>query len=373
MNRARTILSALLVVVTLVGVPLSAAGDPPTPATISIVESRAIAPLTMQAPASVRVTRRSAHALRLTWTPVVHADRYVVQRAMAKPGGALKPYRRVTTVRRMAWLDRRVRSQRVYRYQVQACAGAVCAPWSRWVSGLSSVNRSHIANAGRVRYHQYGPSGFGLLEHYPLEMEAVPSRRASKQGKSVLSERLRYVTSDRSIATVDSRGVVTAWREGRTVVRVIAHNGLEKRVPVVVKNYAYPTTFDPSAAREYTANLKDYWAAEGPRLSRFVTTTLRRRILGPAKISLATGDGHRVVTGAVPNDVAAQAEEILSDYWMPATISIGDRSVDIEVSNGDGQWLFVLSYFYDFDDNIFEVGYQWPAPYWHVVGHYELT
>lgn len=326
----------------------------------------------LAAPEFVRVRQASPRSLRVSWHAVTGATSYRVWRA-AKPSSRrqLVAQTRSTVLQ---WVDRGLTAKAVQRYQVQPCTAAGCGPRSRPVSAAPFPPGSPLSNAASVTYAGFRPEPFGVLEQYRLKMKVRTGRtHAAGRRDRVWNRRLRYLTADPSIATVSRRGVVSAWREGHTTLRVIAHNGAEKQVPINVQSYATPATFNTAAGGDFTGNLADYWDAQGPRLSTFVAMALHQRISGRVEFSLDPTDGHLVVTGQATQPVADLAQTILTDYWLPGSIVIADRSIDFELYNEGPEPLTTLSYLYDYDATIQGLGPRWPAPHWYFTGSYIHT
>jgi hypothetical protein len=159
------------------------------------------------------------------------------------------------------------------------------------------------------------------------------------------------VSSDPSVVMVSARGVVTARRVGTGVVRVIAHNGVEKRVVISVASYAYPVSFVTE-----DEVIQDIWDRMGPRLGDLVTLVIDENT---PFVTLTLDDDLNLVSSVpVSARLAELAEELLTDHWLPATIAITEEGVYYEVR--DVVWTTRLFYLY----GTILGGISSPAPHW---------
>ena len=91
-----------------------------------------------------------------------------------------------------------------------------------------------FTNARRVTVHK---------DSYTLRTGKTAAIRAKTipevQGKKLLGEshaaRYRYASDDKTVATVDKNGVITAVGKGTCHIYVYAQNGTSKKVSVTVK------------------------------------------------------------------------------------------------------------------------------------------
>ena len=133
----------------------------------------------------------------------------------------------------------------MYSYKIKAYTFAngkkVFSNSGQTVSIIVTDKKSKKVNAGRFKYikNQYTISLNGKVK---LQGEAYPSKKLKK--KKVLSRKLTWSSSDTSLATVNSRGVVKAnnnMKTGTVIIHAKAHNGLTKKVKINIENYAYPS------------------------------------------------------------------------------------------------------------------------------------
>jgi hypothetical protein len=148
----------------------------------------------------------------------------------------------------------------------------------------------------------------------------------------VASGLLRYSSDDPSIVSVTADGVAYAKAiEGATVIRVVAHDGIERLVPVSVINYAQPATFTMNRIDDV---IQDYWKAQGQNICDLVTMVLKEDVGRWDTIRLSLDNQANLVSSIpVPDDVAALAQAILTGYWKPAIILIYPGGVQFRVYN----------------------------------------
>jgi hypothetical protein len=196
----------------------------------------------------------------------------------------------------------------------------------------------------------------GLWEY----REAGAVARTAVSWTSVVNRRLLYRPVDASVVSVSRKGIVEGLRVGKTEIRVIAHNGLVRNVPVEVFNYAYPGELKPTWG-DPVANkvMMGFWGDVGQQAGDLVTRIIEERVTGPAKLFNDEQDGHLVVQGKVPESVAALAPAVLGGSWYPAVITISEDGIEFDIKGTGGGVL--LTYRYNFVDPEEELV---PAPHW---------
>lgn len=327
-------------------------------------------------------TSNGTRALRLRWTKVSDAEFYLVLRrdpavgpryVYLGQGTASKPDQsRATQVRARTFTDRTATLGRTYSYKVVACrsdltvapavgsAAAACASPSRWVSARLIRHGMKVANAHKISYVPHAHA-FGLGESYRLRAKALPTVTTSAHGTKVLDKYLRYRSTNPAIATVNAHGVVTARRVGSAAILAIAHNGLERRIPLRVRNYAYPTAFHDTGV---TAEL---WKDQGPRMRALVTMYLTQHLADRFDANGVTwsldNNGKLLTRGKVrslPPAFTALIEQIIDGFWATTSIGVGRYGIDFNVSDPQNTWLVHLTYLTD------DYGPSaWPAPHWY--------
>ena len=67
------------------------------------------------------------------------------------------------------------------------------------------------------------------------QIKATMTLENSKKKVLTHTAKLRYYTNDKTVATVDKNGKITAKKKGNCTIYVLATNGVSKQVKVTVK------------------------------------------------------------------------------------------------------------------------------------------
>ncbi len=196
-------------------------------------------------PQGVRVTRQSSHSLRIQWKQVEGASGYVVYRK--NPGK--KHYKKVKTITKgktVKWKDKKVKPGKTYTYVVKSYkkinGKKVYSKYSDWVSAKADRRTDKKVNVGKVKLKKNLTLGIRMTGKCGAKL--TPKKYKKGKGKKVITKKLRYRTSNTSIATVDKKGVVTAGvNTGSCYIYVTAHNGMTAKMKVTVVDYAKPDKF----------------------------------------------------------------------------------------------------------------------------------
>ena len=175
----------------------------------------------------------------ISWKKVEGADGYFVfadicNTSLRKKDKTVKRMKTVVSAGRTSWIHKKLRSATWYKYQIKAF---------KVVNGkrvvISETPVVHAITAGSTKYAN------------PVKVKVKKTKISVKAGKKkkikadvVLpknricqqhSEKIRYIVVDKTIATVNKKGVIRAKSKGTTTVYAIAQNGVSKKITVTVK------------------------------------------------------------------------------------------------------------------------------------------
>ena len=202
--------------------------------------------VTYAAPENVRAVRNSKTSVRISWKPDAEVDGYIIYRY----DRASKKYVKVKVVRDSSadrWIDRKLKTNKVYRYKVASYkmtgGKKQVSTLSDWVSARTYKRYSKSVNAQAPKMDKKKVN-LGLCSSQKLKSKVIATRYGKNKKKKPFSDKVRWYSSDTSIATVDQNGVVKAGAApGSCSIYAKAHNGAKTEIKVNVKNYAKEDDF----------------------------------------------------------------------------------------------------------------------------------
>jgi hypothetical protein len=197
----------------------------------------------LSAPKRVKVYRNSATSLVLYWDRVKGAKGYRVYRYDKKK----KAYRKLVDTKRLLKIDKKLKSDTVYRYKVRAYTKTwgqkQFGKYSYSVSAITFSPRAKWVNARGVFLGIKRPVEIGINTKWDLEPELISVKAGNAKKKKIFDIRFRFSSSNKKVFMVNKKGIFTGKKPGSAYLTVRAHNGSAKRATIIVRDFANPKEF----------------------------------------------------------------------------------------------------------------------------------
>ena len=193
-------------------------------------------------PILAKMTAKGKRSLRITWTRAANADGYDVFLTRCNHGGKIIHLKKVKTIRgnsTLNWTKKGLKKNRAYKASVKA-----------WVmkNGKKKYVRTspmiHAYTAGSSKKKYTSPKSVIVKKtsvtiragrKYRIKAKVIKLKKGRRLMPKGHASKLRYLSSNKKIATVSSRGKIRARSKGRCRIFVYAANGASKAVQVTVK------------------------------------------------------------------------------------------------------------------------------------------
>ena len=168
---------------------------------------------------------KTSHTIR--WNAVGSADGYDIYGA--KSNGK---YERIQTVSKnsVKWTHKKLKKGKSYKYYVQAYQeiGGKRIVIAKSLDVYSTTKGGKYGNASKVSAKKTRIS-------VKAGKKAKLSAKAAGKKLNKTAKKMRYVSSNPSVAKVSSKGIITGKKRGNCTVYCIARNGVYKKIKVTTK------------------------------------------------------------------------------------------------------------------------------------------
>ena len=180
-------------------------------------------------------------SIKLSWTKVKKVNGYVIYRN----GKKIKTIKKGKTLK---YTDKKVKYNKIYKYYIKSFkkkSGKIIKSKKTFLINVKVCKKKYKKQ--NINY-----MAFWDINHNPMtygEVEDIDVIILSKYDKKKISKKIRWYSSDKSLATVDSKGVVTInnnRKNGTVKIYAVAHNGYRKYMKIKIVDMMNPTSFDKS-------------------------------------------------------------------------------------------------------------------------------
>ena len=189
----------------------------------------------------VKMTAKGRRGLKLTWKKVKDAEGYDIFFGRCSHGSRKHTCRKIKTIKgnkTFKWVKKGLKKNTSYKAYVRA-----------WVK--KSGKKIYISTSPLVHAYTSGWSGIYTVpksiklkktrisltagQTYQIKAKIRKLKKGKKLMPSSHARRLRYMSSDKSVAAVSTSGRITARAKGRCRIYVYAANGVRKTIKLRVK------------------------------------------------------------------------------------------------------------------------------------------
>ena len=296
----------------------------------------------VQIPDKVQSIRKSDTSIQIRWESVPDVDGYIIYRYHALS----KKYKEIHTIKSssikkgMTWIDKHLRTNKVYKYKMASYkiidGKTQVSDRSDWVSAKTYKRNSKKINARAPKVSKKEVY-LGLCTAKKVTAYSKPAKYGKNKKKKVISNQIRWNSSDPAVATVDKKGVITAGvKAGICSVYAKAHNGTRTKIKVIVKNYARAKSYDGRflGENDIFALVTDY-KTQIQNIAEYYSI---HRLIKNEMIHFTLNDDAKVVITPEKADIGnlkKDIETLLVDYPYYIDIEVRSTSVTFVVRKED--------------------------------------
>ena len=286
----------------------------------------------------VRVRSYQNRTLKVTWKKIRGADGYQIYRYEPKKKKFVKAGE--VEAGKKAWISPKVKKKQTYKVRAFRKNGRkkVYGKFSYEVSAIFYKKQAKKVNAGKVI-----PScTYKKLNYYDtlkIKVRIKTSTHAGNKKAKVYDKKLRWYSSDKKIARVDDKGVVTpTGKPGVCQIYARAHNGnCTGDITVKVINYARPDQFwDVEHTQEDIAKLLTNYPEELKDIAEYFE---RKRAENKGKAptgSLRLNEGRTKIVANSEleyNEIYDVLFKVMDSFPGKMRIMVTDDIVEFNLSN----------------------------------------
>ena len=195
-------------------------------------------------PEGIKAEKETETSIRIKWDACKGVDGYYIYRYNKKKG-KYKKVKEVIGAKKRVWVDKKVKTGRLYQYKIASYKKKKKSKKSYMVSAMAYGRDTKIVNVGDIDMYASAGRDMNICMGNKITAEVDGDFTKSYYfGCSVVSEQVVWSSSDPTIASVDQEGNVTTYeKEGVCEIIARAHNGVTGKTRLTVTNYARPKSF----------------------------------------------------------------------------------------------------------------------------------
>lgn len=278
-------------------------------------------------PERVMAKKESETAIRIKWKTCKNVDGYYIYRYNKKKG-KYKKVKKVIGVRKRTWVDKKVKTGKLYQYKVASFRKKKKSKKSYEVSAMAYGKDAMMVNVGLVNFDTSNRWEMGICANDKITAEIDGDFSVKYYDPTPISDELVWSSSDPAMASVDGEGNVTTYeKEGVCEIIARAHNGVMGKVKLMIINYARPKSFPYYDGSHPMVNLMLSEYKENVfRIAAYFTVHKQKGVYGKLKL-----DETETVTGYPDfpdiESIHGDVENIIRNFPLATDISYSSRGV----------------------------------------------
>ena len=179
-------------------------------------------------PAKASVTDN--RQVTLTWDKVDGAEGYRIYR---KVKGSKDGYQRVATTRNLQLVQKQLDNKKTYQYYIVAykTIDGKKARIGKTLTLYAVMNNVKYTEVKKIKLNK---KSYRLEVGAKAKIKAVLLKRENKKKIKAESEKLRFCSTDNTVAEVNASGTITTKGAGTCYIYVVAGNGISQKIKVTV-------------------------------------------------------------------------------------------------------------------------------------------
>lgn len=179
-------------------------------------------------PAKASVTDNGQ--VTLTWDKVDGAEGYRIYR---KVKGSKDGYKRVATTKNLQLVQKQLDNKKTYQYYIVAykTIDGKKARIGKTLTLYAVMNNAKYTEAKKIKLNK---KSYSLEVGAKAKIKAVLLKRENEKKMKAESEKLRFYSTDNTVAEVNANGTITAKGAGTCYIYVVAGNGISQKIKVTV-------------------------------------------------------------------------------------------------------------------------------------------
>lgn len=191
---------------------------------------------------TARSTKRTNTALTLKWKKTKGADGYLIYGNQCGKKFNMKLLKTIKGSKTMTWTQKKLKKGTYYKYMVVAYKNVKSGKKTVKMPIAASVTVHAATMGGRFTIAKAVKVTQGKKEVKAVTVKikktvTIKGTEVKEEAKKTIKQHrgIKYEFSNKKIATVSAKGVITGKKKGTATIFVYAQNGLYKTVKVTVK------------------------------------------------------------------------------------------------------------------------------------------